>query len=170
MLIALLLTLSTALPEQPAVQDPKVIRVFVQTDDGGNADELSARRESVRHLQSVFADKKKASIVVVTIEDDADLVVEVEQRSVTVPKVVIGLSGGMGSPTGRPGAPSGPVKVARLHVALTMARGGDPEQVTSKNRANETESGWKSAAEDVGKQVEKWIVEHRSAIIAARGR
>lgn len=36
------------------------------------------------------------------------------------------------------------------------------------NRASDTESGWKSAAEDIAKQIDKWIAAHRAAILAAR--
>ena len=171
MIVALLFTLSLAasLSGQPQL-DPKIIRVFVQTDDGGDASELAARRESVRHLEAHFAGKKKAAIAVVTAEGDADVIVEVEQRSVTVPKVVIGLSGGMGSPGSRPGAPVVPVRVVKLQVTVAMAKDSDPVEIANKNRVNENESGWKSAAEDVAKQVEKWIAEHRAAIIAARGK
>src|SRR5688572_16455013 len=102
MIVALLLSIGLGTgQEAPAATpqlDPKIIRLFVQTDDGGDASELAARQESVRHLQAHLAGKKKAAIAVVTVEADADVIVEVEQRSVTVPKVVIGLSGGMGSP------------------------------------------------------------------------
>lgn len=176
MLVALLLVLSLSAPgprtPHPTARqpDPKVIRIHVQTDDGGDAAEHMARRESVRHLQAAIGEKKKTLIVSTTAEE-ADVILEVEGRSVTVPKVVIGLGGGMGSPNGRPpGAPTGPVKNVKLQVKLALARDSDPIGLANKNRANESESGWKSAAADVVKQVEKWIAERRAAIIAARGR
>jgi hypothetical protein len=177
MIVALLLVLSLCTPglkTRPPTAgqpDPKIIRVHVQTDDDGDAAELGARRESVRHLQAAIGEKKKANIVSTSTMEDADVILEVEGRSVTVPKVIIGLGGGMGSPNGRPpGAPTGPVKAIKLKVTMALARDGDPIELANKNRANESESGWKSAAEDVAKQVEKWISEHRAAIIAARGR
>ena len=173
MIVALLLTVTLGAGPQAAPSpqpDPKFIRVYVQTDDGGDASELAARQESVRHLKAVFGERKKAAIAVVVTEDDADVIVEVEQRSVTVPKVVIGLSGGMGSPGSRPGAPTAPVRVVKLQVTVAMAKDADPVELANKNRANENENGWKSAAEDVAKQVEMWIGERRAAIIAARGR
>jgi hypothetical protein len=174
MIAALLLTTSlVAGPQTPTATpqlDPKLIRVHVQTDDGGDASELAARRESVKHLLAAVAGKKKAGLVVADAEEAADVVVEVESRGVTVPKVVIGLSGGMGSPSGRPGAPTGPVRVARLDVTIAIARHGDPSEITNKNRPNETASGWKSAADDVAKQIEKWIADRREAIIEARRR
>jgi hypothetical protein len=175
MFVALLFTVGLVLgSSQPAQQtqpDPKIIRVHVQTGDSGDRDELESRRDSVRHLQSAIGDRKKANIISTSAPDDADVILEVEGRGVTVPKVVIGLGGGMGSPNGRPpGSPTGPVKVIKLKVTLALARDGDPIELANKNRANETESGWKSAADDVIKQVEKWIQEHRAEIIAARGR
>ena len=174
MVVALLLSATLGASQQapaPTPQlDPKLIRVHVQTDEGGHPDELEARRESVKHLASAIAGKKKAGLVVADNEDAADVVVEVEQRGVNVPKVVIGLSGGMGSPSGRPGAPMTQVRVVKLGVTVAIARDGDPIEIINKNRPNETESGWKSAAEDVVKQVEKWIADHREAIIEARRR
>lgn len=158
---------SAGAPLQP---DPTLIRVHVQTDEGGDSSELAARRESVKHLVAAIADKKKAGLVVVAdAEDSVDVVVEVEDRGVRVPKVVIGLGGGMGSPGGRPGPGTTPVRVVQLRVTIAIAREGDASPMTNKNRANESESGWKSAAEDVAKQVEKWIADHRAAIIKARG-
>ena len=174
MIVALLFSLSLGASQQaatpPPQPDPKLIRVHVQTDDGGDASELAARRESVRHLLAAISGKKKAGIVVVDAEDAADVVVEVEQRGITIPKVVIGLSGGMGSPNGRPGPATQQVRVVKLGVTIAIARDGDPNELTNKNRPNETESGWKSAADDVAKQVEKWIADHHEAIIEARRR
>ena len=174
MVAALLLLISLGVcsqaPTATPQPDPKLIRVHVQTDDGGDASELAARRESVKHLSSAIAGKNKAGIVVVDAEDAADVVVEVEQRGITIPKVVIGLSGGMGSPNGRPGPATQQVRVVKLGVTIAIARDGDPSELANKNRPNETESGWKSAADDVAKQVEKWIADHREAIIEARRR
>lgn len=153
----------------PPPPDASLIRVRVETDEGGDAAELAARRESVKHLATAITNRKKARLVVVADADDAaDVVVEVEDRGVTVPKVVIGLSGGMGSSAGRMPQVSQPVRHAQLRVTIGMARNGDPTEITNKNRANETESGWKSAAEDVAKQVEQWIAERRAAILASR--
>jgi hypothetical protein len=55
-------------------------------------------------------------------------------------------------------------------VTIAIARHGDPSEITNKNRPNETASGWKSAADDVAKQIEKWIADRREAIIEARRR
>lgn len=174
MIVALLLSASLGASQQAptatAQLDPKLIRVHVQTDEGGDPTELAARRESVKHLLSAIAGKKKAGLVPADNEDAADVVVEVETRGVTVPKVVIGLSGGMGNPSGRPGPATSQVRVVKLGVTLAIARESDSVEITNKNRPNETESGWKSAADDVAKQVEKWIADHREAIIEARRR
>lgn len=161
-------------PQAPGAStqpDAALIRVRVETDDGGDAAELAARRESVKHLSAAITGRKKGGLVVVANSEEAvDVVVEVESRGVTVPKVVIGLSGGMGSSAGRTSPVMQPVRNVQLRAMIGMARDSDPTAITNKNRANESESGWKSAADDVAKQVEKWIADHRAAILAARRR
>lgn len=172
MIVAFLLSMSLFGPQAvtPTPQpDPKLIRVHVQTDEGGDPIELEARRDSVKHLAVAIAGKKKVMAAVSSVSD-ADVFVEVEGRGVTVPKVVIGLSGGMGSSGGRPGPAPQPVRIAQVRVTFQIAGGSDPIAIANKNRVNETESGWKSAAEDVVKQLEKWIAEHREAILEARRR
>ena len=173
MIAALLLSLSLGAGQQaPAATpqpDPKLIRVHVKTDDVGDPIELEARRDSVKHL-AVAIEKKKAGMVAVTSVSDADVFVVVDGRGVTVPKVVIGLSGGMGAPGGRPGPAAQPVRNAQLRVMFQIAGDTGSIPIANKNRVNENESGWKSAAEDVVKQLEKWIKEHREAIIEARRR
>ena len=171
LLLSLGVTFGLQAAAAPPEQDSKVIRVHVQTADGGDVSELAARRDSVKHLAAAITARKKAGIVAAAgADDNVDVIVEVEGRGITVPKVVIGLSGGMGSPNGRPGPATSPVRVVKLDVTIAIAREGDPSEITNKNRANESESGWKSAAEDVAKQVEKWIADHRAAILEARRR
>jgi hypothetical protein len=166
LILALALCLGAPLQTFSPQADALLIHVRIQTDDLGDVDDVAERRESVRHLVAAIAGKKKPGMVLVANPDDrVDVVVNVEGRGVTVPKVVIGLSGGMGS--GRP-TPAPPVRAAQLHVTFTIANGSDPVAIMNKNRANETESGWKSAADDVAKQLEKWIAEHRAAILKAR--
>jgi hypothetical protein len=173
MILALLLSISVGAAQQPPTAtlqpDPKLIRVHVQTDDGGDPSELMARRDSVKHL-TIAMDGKKKVMAAVSSASDADVLIEVEGRGVIVPKVVIGLSGGMGATGGRPGPASQPVRVAQLRTTFQIAGGSDPIAVANKNRVNENESGWQSAAEDVVKQLEKWIAEHREAILEARRR
>ena len=174
MILAVLISISLGAGQQaPAATpqpDPKLIRVHVKTDDVGDPIEVEARRDSVKHLAVEIAEKKKAGMVAVTSVTDADVFVVVEGRGVIVPKVVIGLSGGMGSPGGRPGPAAQPVRNAQLRVMFQIAGDTGSIPIANKNRVNENESGWKSAAEDVVKQLEKWIKEHREAILAARSR
>ena len=90
-----------------------------------------------------------------------DVVITVTDRGLTVPKVAIGIV-----PTGRPGAPVGPIRVT--HLAVTLKSGKDELEIKNKNSPSESTGGWKSAADDVAKQIEKWIAEHRAAILSAR--
>lgn len=154
--------------EIPAQPDPRLIRVYVHTAEGGHPDELAARRLSLDHLSAALAAQKKGkSLTVVDAESKADVVVDVLQRSVTVPKVVFGLvpsrSGGASSPSMNP-----QVRHAVLHVTLHMAAGSDRVEFKNKNRAAESENGWKSAAGDIAKQIEKWTADRRSEIIKIR--
>ena len=160
----------TPAPTQTALPpDPSLIRVRVTTDDAGVAEELAARRNSVTHLAAALGANKKSGLTIVTRPDDpADIVVDVQDRGVTVPKVVIGIGRGMGSPTGRAPLDPQPVKAAQLRVTVTIANDKEPVEIKNTNRASDTESGWKSAAEDIAKQIDKWIAAHRAAILAAR--
>ena len=170
-LVSLALTLATVQPsvQTPSPTDASLIRVRIDTDPGGIPDELAARRESVAHLLAAVRANKKSGIVIVTRPDDpTDVIVDVADRGVTVPKVVVGLNGGTGSPNGR--MPTNAVRVVQLRVTVTLARDVDPVEIKNKNHPNETTSGWQSAAEDIAKQLDKWIAEHRDAIIQARRR
>ena len=81
MIVALLLSISLGASQQAPTAtpqpDPKLIRVHVQTDETGDATELAARRESVKHLSAAIAGKTKAGLVVADAEDTADVVVNV---------------------------------------------------------------------------------------------
>lgn len=148
--------------------DPRLIRVFVVTADGGHPDERAARRESLDHLATALSGQKKGTVLtVVDAESKADVVVDVIQRSVTVPKVVFGLgpsrSGGGSSPSMNP-----QTRHALLHVTLHMAAGSDRVEFKNRNRAIESEQGWTSAAADIAKQLEKWIAARRVEIIQSR--
>jgi hypothetical protein len=175
MFSVLLLALSLGAGQQSPVAsvpvDPALIRVHIQTDDGGDTDELASRRQSVRHLTAALTGRKKSGLVIVASPDDpVDIVIEVEGRGVTVPKVVIGLSGGMGPQAGRPGPAPTQVKAVQLRATIAIGRDSDPSALVNKNRANDSESGWKSAADDIAKQIEKWIAERKTAILEARRR
>lgn len=153
-----LLVVSGAVQSQP---NPSLVRVFVQTDDRGEARELAARRESVRDVAAALAGKKK-SIVVVDDEEKADVVVEILERGVTVPKVVIGIGARPGQPPGM----TGPLRVVVLRATLTFD--DEPIAFVNKNKPAETGRGWKSAAEDLGAQMEKWIAANRGEILRKR--
>ncbi len=156
---------SAAAPGQP---DPRIIRVYVTTADGGHPDELAARKASAEQLAAALAGQKKGTVLaVVDADSKADVVVDVIQRSVTVPKVVFGLgpsrSGGASSPSMNP-----QTRHANLHVTLHMAAGSDRVEFKNNNRAIESEQGWKSAAADISKQIEKWTADRRALIIKTR--
>ena len=143
--------------------DAKLVRVFIHTDDRGEPGELAARQESVKHLADALASKKKA-FVIIQEEDPADVVIDVRGRALTVPKVVIGMGA-------RPGDPPGGAAMARvvqLSVSVDAQRLGDEEQFKNKNAPVESQMGWKSAADDIAKQIEKWVADRRAAILAAR--
>ena len=151
---------------QTPTPDPSLIRVFVGTDDTGQEQELAARRDSVRDLATALQKKKKL-VVVVTDKDGADIEMDVVDRSLTVPKVIIGLGAGgrQGDPTTIPGM-STPVRQAVLRVAIKGF--GETLVVTNKNKPAESTQGWKSAAEDIANQAEKWISARRDEIIKKR--
>ncbi len=143
--------------------DPKLIRVFVHTDDSGQADELAARQQSVKDLSDALRAKKKV-LVLVPEEDQADVVVSVNGRGLTVPRVVMGVGA-------RPGEPPGggaPARVVQLSASARAERVGEKETFKNKNSPLESQMGWKSAADDIAKQIEKWITDRRAAILEAR--
>jgi hypothetical protein len=150
--------------------DPSIIRVYVHTADMGDRDEVSARRESLTHLAHAIGGQKKGKVLaVVDAESAADVVVEVIERRVTVPRVVFGLgpsrAGGRSQPAMAP-----PTRHVTLVVTIELVSGSDPVEVRNKNRVVESEAGWKSAADDVAKQIEKWTSDRRAAILKVRVR
>jgi hypothetical protein len=48
------------------------------------------------------------------------------------------------------------MRVVRLKVQVT--RGDDKTEFTNKNTPFENNNGWESAADDVAKQIEKWML------------
>ena len=107
--------------------------------------------------------KQKKLLVLVDKEELADLTVEVKERVRNLPKVVIGI----GARPGQPPAPAGtPARTVHLKVGLDW-NNGDAE-LTNKNKPLESQRGWSSAAEDVAKQIERWITDHRQRLIDAR--
>jgi hypothetical protein len=161
-ILAFSLLLSSAPTQGGAAPAPQLVRVFVYTDDTGDAAELAGRRDSVKDLREALAGKKK-TVTVVSDQTGADVVVEVTDRSVTIPKVVIGVG-----PVAGPGTPPHPARAAHLKV---KARYGKDAELpfTNKNSPIESSGGWKGAAEDIAKQMEKWITSHRAELLAGRG-
>ena len=155
--------LLAAVLQQP-VPDPALIRVFVQAPDHGDATDLRARQESVKDLTAALATKKK-TLAIVTVKDRADVVLDIVERRVSVPRVAIGL----GPRPGQPSQPGGNVmRHAELVVELRLELGDEVGELKNQNKVNETGPGWKSAADDVAKHIEKWIGERREKILALR--
>ena len=141
----------------------RLVRVYVHTDDTGDVVEVSARRDSVKELRAALADKKK-DLVLVEGRDGADVVVEVVDRTVTIPRVVFGTSPRSGQP---PDARTAGLARA-VHLRVTLTYRDEPTIFDNKNTLIESNGGWQSAADDVAKQVDKWIVDHRAQILAGR--
>lgn len=125
-------------------------RVFVHTEPDGEQSELAARLQSVKDLTAVLATKRER-FTLVEARDKAQIVIEILDRSVKVPRVVIG----MGARPGQPPGNNAPARTVILRVRVT--EGPDEVIVTNKNTPLESARGWKSAAEDIVKQVEKLI-------------
>jgi hypothetical protein len=144
--------------------DPALVRVYLRAGDAVEARDLAARRETVKDLAAAIGTRKK-SLVLAADEDLADVIVEVGDRTAIVPRIVVGIGPGLGRASGSP-APV--ARTVHLRVRLELARGGDDVEFENKNRAMESGPGWRSAAEDIVKQIEKWVADHRAAILAAR--
>jgi hypothetical protein len=163
-MLPLLFALAFQAAQTPApTPDPKLIRIFVQTEVGGAASDLAGKRQSVKDLVSALSGKsKKKTLAVVESAAEADAVVEVTERSVVTPKFVMGLQP-------RPGesmtlAP--PARQVTLRVTVTSGR--DALGFASKNKPIESPTGWKMAADDVADQIEKWAAANRDEILKRR--
>jgi hypothetical protein len=167
MIQALALTMMFALTIQSTGAAPEtatLVRVYAHTDDAGDISDRDARRQSLKDLRAALNDKKK-DLVLVKTEDEADVLVEVVDRTTTIPKVVFGPVVSPSQPSRGTGAAS-PIRAVHLRVTLTYL--GDPVIFTNKAALIESTGGWRSAAEDIAKQVDKWIVDHRAEILARR--
>jgi hypothetical protein len=156
--------LSGQAPPGQTVASPQLVRVFVHTDELGDAAELAARRDSVKDLRDALADKKK-TLVIVSERDRANVVIEVVDRAVTIPKVAFGVVPASG-PTGA--GPARPAKAVHLKVKLAYGE-KDELPFTNRNSPIESSGGWKSAADDIAKQLDKWIATHREELLAGKG-
>ena len=144
--VALGAATATAPPQTPAKAP---LRVFVATDELGG--DLAARRTSVTDLAASLATKKKL-FVIVESEDKAEVLVDVLDRTVDTPKVVIGLGARPGQP---PGPAAGPARTVRLRASVKYT--GETTILTNKNSPLENNRGWKAAADDLAKHIETWI-------------
>jgi hypothetical protein len=154
--MSMLLVLSALLGVGQAVKAaaPALPLVYVTTSDQGDTDDVKGRQQSVKDLRAALSDKKK-HFVVVDQEARADFVVQVLERSTTIPKVLF-------TPM-QPGV-AGPVMTGpsrAVHLRVTLVQGAsDPTEFTNKGTAIESRGGWNSAADDIAKQIDKWIVDH----------
>ena len=163
-IVAVLCLLSLLVAGAPQA-DPALIRVYIDSQPGPDAIGFSERQQSGKDLAAALAGKKKL-VTIVDDEDKADVVVEVHERTTTVPKIVIGLGPRSGQTTNP--AATAPTREARLRVSASLTHADESREITNKNRAHDHPGGWKSAAEDIAKQIEKWLSDRRAKILAAR--
>ena len=132
---------------------PALPLVCITTSDEGDASDVKGRQESVKDLRADLASKKK-DLVVVDEKDRADFVVEVLERTTSVPRVLFTpMEPGVAGPVS-----TGPTRA--VHLRVTIVRGSsDPVEFTNKSTAIESKGGWNSAADDVAQQIDKWIVQ-----------
>ena len=141
--------------------DPKLVRVWITTEEGGHPAELAGRRESLQDLKKALAKQKKL-VALVDKEESADVTIEVKERRVETPRIVFGVGA-------RPGDPPGTITPARAVQLLTVLAWHDQRlELKNKHKPLESSLGWESAADDVAKQIEKWISDHRQRIIDGR--
>jgi hypothetical protein len=157
----LLVFVLQAAPVPAPAPDPKLIRVYVQTEISGEAVDLAGKRQSVKDLTASLAGKKK-TLAVVDLASAADVVVEVAERSIVTPKFVMGLQPRSGDPM----PVTGPTRQTVLRVTLTS--GAEALGFTNKNKPIESPTGWRMAAADVAGQIEKWAAAHREEIVKRR--
>ena len=143
----------------PAPPPPKLELIRVYVDAGGDDD--PALTTSVKDLAEAIADRKK-SLASVDAEEKADVTVEVVQRGTEIPKIVIGI----GSRPGEPPGGSMPAKIGRLQIRVRFQ--AMQVSLQNKNKAYDNPRGWKSAAEDLAEQIDKWVAQYRAEIIKSR--
>jgi hypothetical protein len=157
--MSILLVVATLLwsGQAPQATAPALPLVWVTTSDQGTADDIKGREASVKDLRTALADNKK-HLVVAEQEDRADFVVKVVERTTTIPKILFTpMQPGVAGPIA-----SGPSHA--VHLRVTIVQGSsDPVEFTNKGSAIESRGGWRSAADDIAKQIDKWIVEHAKA-------
>jgi hypothetical protein len=156
------LSLQSAAPSQA---DPALIRIYIDARTDARVGSLAELEQSAKDLASALAGKKKL-FTIVDGEDKADVVLKVEGRVLTTPKILIGIGSAPGQTTNP--ATTLPTRQAQLHVSASLAHADESIEIRNKNRANDNPGGWKSAAEDIARQIEKWVGPRREKILAAR--
>ena len=90
MIVALLCLLSQS-PAGTSQPDPALIRVYIDTKPG--LGDTAALAQSAKDLTAALARQKKL-FTIVEDEDKADVALEVQDRTLTTPKIVIGIGSG----------------------------------------------------------------------------
>jgi len=157
-----LLSLQSAV--EPQV-DSTLIRIYINTRASTDPLGLAEREQSGKDLATALSGKKK-KVTIVDDEDKADVVLELEARRVAAPKIVIGIGPRPGDPTNP--ASTVPSLQAQLRVKASLVHADESNRFSNKNRAYDNPGGWKSVAEDIARQLEKWVTDRRAKILAAR--
>ena len=145
------LALATGAPVAQT-QTKALPRLYVFTDKSPGDGFLKEREQSVKDLRHSFGGRKKV-LTVTDAEEKADVVIEVVELTTTVPKVSIGV--GSRTSTGSPGMTM-PARAVHLRVRAT--RGEEAIEFTNKTTPLGNPQGWTAAADDVAKQIEKWLL------------
>jgi len=127
-------------------------RLYIFTDQSPNDGFLKDREQSVKDLRQIFGGRKKV-LTVANDEEKADVVVEVLERTTTVPKMSIGV----GPPTSM-GGPGMTMPSRAVHLRVRATRGETTVEFTNKTTPLVNAQGWTAAADDVAKQIEKWLL------------
>jgi len=159
LVVACVMQAGTTKPAPPAPPPPKPELIRVYVDTGGDDDKDLTT--SARDLAEAIADRKK-SLASVDAEEKADVTVEVVQRATEIPKLVIGI----GSRPGEPPGGATPAKIGRLQVRIRFQ--AMQVSLQNKNKAYDNPRGWKSAAEDLAEQIDKWVGQYRAEIMKTR--
>jgi hypothetical protein len=160
------LLLSSLASAGSAQTDAALVRVYIDTRPEAADAGLTERQQSGKDLAAALGSKKKL-FTIVEDEDKADVVLQVQGRAVTVPKIIIGI----GPRPGQAADPNTrPTPEAQLRVGVSLAHADESVEMRNKNRAYDNPGGWKSAAEDIAKQIEKWVGDRRAKIMAARSK
>lgn len=148
-------------PSHSRPADPSPVHVYVQiqtshfTPDEPTSD-VGDLKGSVTDLEKALKSRKKTFAVVET-PDQADLTIQIESRTTTVPRLVIAPAAPLAGQPGMPGMQDAATPTRVLHLRVLATYRGTSLEFTNKNQPIDQGGGWKSAAEDVAKQLEKWV-------------